>query len=65
MNGNRDQAVRLIKDVLNIAWETFGEEKFRNMEYHSIFNSVYPPPVLSEFQQSKFNWSLTYIDHFY
>jgi len=51
LNGNRDQAVFFMKDILAAAWKRLGEDSFRKFNFHNIINMVYPPPILSDLQK--------------
>ena len=50
-NGNRDQVVQMIKDILLKAWNEFDKAKFEKMGYFNIFNLLYPKPILNDNQK--------------
>jgi len=57
INGDRDLAIRLIKDLLLAAWEAMDNETFQRKQFHNIFNHiVYYPKDYSSYleKQNKF-----------
>ena len=56
-NGNRDQVIRFIKDILVAAWHQFGEEMFRKMKFYNILNAIYSPPKFTQIQAGTFPFS--------
>ena len=53
-NGNRDQVVQMIKDILMNAWKSFDKDTFQKMGYSNIFNLLYPKPTLNDIQKGTF-----------
>ena len=54
INGDRDLAIRLIKDLLLAAWNSMDSETFQRKQFHNIFNHiVYYPMDYSNYLQKQ------------